>query len=123
MIQEFSGDGMLVSTSAGSTAYNYSLGGALAAPELDALQLTPIAPMNTNAYRCFRSSIVYPSSMKLTLTPNNRTSRDSIEVVNDGLTSSFRNVNKIEITQSDVTINIIRLETYNYWEKLNSKLL
>lgn len=61
--------------------------------------------------------------MKLTLTPNNRTSRDSIEVVNDGLTSSFRNVNKIEITQSDVTINIIRLETYNYWEKLNSKLL
>ena len=123
VIQEFSGDGMLVSTSAGSTAYNYSLGGALAAPELDALQLTPIAPMNTNAYRCFRSSLVYPSSMKLTLTPNNRTSRDSIEVVNDGLTSSFRNVNKIEITQSDVTINIIRLETYNYWEKLNSKLL
>lgn len=64
-IQEFIGDGILVSTPVGSTAYNYSLGGSLVAPELDALQLTPMAPMNTSAYRCFRSSILYPASKKL----------------------------------------------------------
>lgn len=122
-IQDFSGDGVLVSTSAGSTAYNYSLGGALAAPELDALQLTPIAPMNTNAYRCFRSSILYPADMKLTLKASERTSHDKIEVVYDGLSGVFKNVNEIRITQSSITVNLIRLESYNYWEKLKSKLL
>ena len=55
-IERFSGDGILVATSAGSTAYNYSLGGSIVDPRLKLLQVTPIAPMNTTAYRSFTSS-------------------------------------------------------------------
>ena len=50
-IEKFSGDGILVATSAGSTAYNYSLGGSIVDPRLNSLQVTPLAPMNTTAYR------------------------------------------------------------------------
>ena len=48
-IERFSGDGLLIATPAGSTAYNYSLGGSIVDPRLKLLQVTPIAPMNTTA--------------------------------------------------------------------------
>ena len=50
-IERFSGDGLCVSTPAGSTAYNYSLGGSIVDPRLNLLQVAPIAPMNSIAYR------------------------------------------------------------------------
>ena len=56
-IEKFSGDGIIVSTPAGSTAYNYSLGGALVDPRLHLLQLAPMAPMNNTAYRSLTSSM------------------------------------------------------------------
>ena len=55
LIQNFSGDGILVATSSGSTAYNYSAGGSIVDPSLDVLQVTPLSPINTNAYRSFTS--------------------------------------------------------------------
>lgn len=38
------GDGVIVSTASGSTAYNVSAGGPIISPDVDALCLTPIAP-------------------------------------------------------------------------------
>ena len=45
-IEKFSGDGILIATPAGSTAYNYSLGGSIVDPRLKLLQVTPIAPVS-----------------------------------------------------------------------------
>lgn len=122
-VQEFCGDGILVSTNVGSTAYNYSLGGAIVAPELDVLQLTPIAPSNTNAYRCFHSSVIYPSHKEVTLTTLKNTMDDEIIVAYDGLYQSFCKVNEIKIAQSPIEINLIRYSDYGYWLKLKDKLL
>ena len=68
-IEHFSGDGMLISTPMGSTAYNYSAGGSIVDPNLNLLQLTPIAPMNTNAYRSFTSSIILPTTSVISISP------------------------------------------------------
>jgi len=122
-VQNFSGDGVLISTSLGSTAYNYALGGSIISPELDAFQLTPIAPSNTNAYRCFRSSIMYPASLEMTLTPIRRSVDDKLEIVVDGLEYRYANIRKIVLHRSDKALHLIRFTNYNYWTKLNTKLL
>lgn len=122
-VQDFCGDGILVSTNVGSTAYNYSLGGSIVAPELDVLQMTPIAPSNTNAYRCFHSSVIYPSHKKVTLITENNTKTDELFIAYDGLLNTYDNVSKIVISQSEMSVNLIRFSDYGYWAKLKDKLL
>ena len=122
-IQEFSGDGILICTPVGSTAYNYSLGGAIISPDLHALQMTPVAPSNTNAYRCFPSSILYSDDQSVTVTPIRRTSSDQLLIAYDGVSGIYDNVDHIDVVRSDKLIRIIRFERYDYWKKLTSKLL
>ena len=50
-LEEFTGDGILIATSIGSTAYNISYGGSIVSPEFSTLQITPIAPINSKVYR------------------------------------------------------------------------
>lgn len=123
IIQQFSGDGILVSTPAGSTAYNYSLGGSIVSPELRMMQLTPVAPASTDAYRSYRSSIILPLDKKVTLRPLDRSAEEPLFFTYDGLESSFEKVKRIEFIISSRSVNIIRFEAYNYWEKLREKLL
>ncbi|MBR2674600.1 MAG: NAD(+)/NADH kinase [Mogibacterium sp.] len=122
-IQDFSGDGILVATAVGSTAYNYSLGGSLVSPDLNVLQLTPIAPMNTNAYRCFKSSILLPATDVVTIRGNGRSTGGAILLSFDGRTHEFNNVSHIEIRQDESEIHLIRQTSYDYWNMLSSKLL
>ena len=69
LLKDSAENGLLVSTPAGSTAYNYSLGGSIVDPRLRLLQATPIAPMNTTAYRSFTSSILLPPDLSMEVKP------------------------------------------------------
>ena len=122
-IQDFSGDGILISTPVGSTAYNYSLGGSLVSPDLDVLQITPIAPMSTNAYRCFNSSLILPSNETITVAGTGRCEGGTVLLSFDGRTHEFNGVQRIEITSSDKEIHLIRTSAYDHWGLLSSKLL
>ncbi len=121
LIQKFTGDGILCAPSSGSTAYNYSLGGAIVDPRLDSLQLTPIAPINTNAYRSFTSSLMLPSEKTIEVTPEER--ERNIYVFNDGYETGYTDVARINIRVSDTTINLIRRHDYDFWSKVKSKFL
>ena len=122
-VQDFSGDGILVSTPVGSTAYNYSLDGSLVSPDLNVLQLTPVAPMNTNAYRCFHSSILLPDNETIRIAGMGRSTKGTILLSFDGRTHEFNNVDYVEVTKSDKVIHLIRHKNYDYWKKLSNKLL
>ncbi len=122
-IESFSGDGILVATPAGSTAYNYSLGGSIVDPRLKMLQMTPIAPNNTTAYRSFTSSLMLPPELTLGVKPDLDKDNDYMYVVYDGCEHMYEKVSNISIGFSDKKITLIRFEGYNFWEKVMSKFL
>lgn len=120
-IEKFSGDGICVASPAGSTAYNYSLGGAIVDPRLKVLQVTPIAPMNTTAYRSFTSSILLPSDLYLGVVPEE--SYEEIKIITDSIENKFMKVEDIKIKLSDKVVNLVRFESYDFWDKVKTKFL
>lgn len=54
----YRGNGLMVSSVLGSSAYNKSLGGAIVDTSLEAMELTEIATIQNNAYRSLGSSLV-----------------------------------------------------------------
>ena len=120
-IEKFSGDGLILATSAGSTAYNYSVGGSIADPRLNLLQVTPIAPMNTTAYRSFTSSLLLPADLSLGVVPEQ--SKNQLYLNNDGFETSYNNVKYIEVRVSNTSVHLIRLKGYDFWSKVKDKFL
>lgn len=118
-IENFSGDGILISTSAGSTAYNYSLGGSIVDQRLDLLQINPVAPTNNSIYRSFTSSLLAPANEKIVI----ETKNDDLIIVIDGIENKTEDIKKITISIQDKVINIIRRKDYSFWKKVKEKFL
>lgn len=74
LLENYRGNGLNVSSSLGSSAYNKSLGGALIDPSLSILELTEIAPINNSFYRCLNSPLILSknSLIKIEVDENNK---------------------------------------------------
>ncbi len=121
-IERFSGDGILVSTPAGSTAYNYSLGGSIVDPRLSILQITPIAPMNTTAYRSFTSSVVLPQDLFVRIHPE-CVWECGLNIIEDGIEHKHNTVTEINFRFSETIVKLMRFENYDFWNKVKTKFL
>lgn len=121
-IEKFSGDGILVATPAGSTAYNYSLGGSIVDPRINILQVTPIAPMNTTAYRSLTSSILIPANVQLVIEPSDERSR-TLSVLFDSMDITYEGIEKIKLTLSHRKINLVHRNDQTFWSRVKDKFL
>ena len=121
-IEKFSGDGILISSSAGSTAYNYSLGGSIVDPRVALLQITPMAPMNTTVFRSFTSSLLVPPGLDVHIFPD-RNFKDSGYLIVDGEEYFFEHVEDIAVDLATDEIQLVRLSDYDFWSKVMSKFL
>lgn len=92
LLERFKGDGMLISTSIGSTAYNLSFGGSIVYFYLHTLQLTPIAPFNSSSYRNLQNSVVLPENITIEINPVNN---DHLWISADGENYNIQNVKRI----------------------------
>ena len=116
-LESFVGDGLLIATSFGSTAYNLSYGGSIVYNDLHTLQITPIAPLNNKVYKTLSNSVIIPQNKIITLETNN-----SIILTIDGENIIYENIGKIE-TFINKTIKFIRMNGYDYTKKVNEKFL
>ena len=121
-IERFSGDGLIVSTPTGSTAYNYSAGGSIIDPSLVVLQVTPLSPSNTNAYRSFTSSIVTAYDSLIEIKPES-TDVSSIQIVNDGFVNPIKELKRVTITSAADKVHVLRLNNYDFWDKVTNRFL
>ena len=119
LLENYAGDGLLVASSFGSTAYNLSFGGSLVYNTFKTLQITPIAPLNNRSYRNLLNSVIIPDKLVVKLLPQN----DNLLISVDGDNNFYNEVLKIEVKIDEKTIKIIRSKDYNFVKKVNEKFL
>ena len=118
LLEDFTGDGVLISTSTGSTAYNMSFGGAIVYNSLKTLSLTPIAPINNRAYRTLTNSFILPINTKIEMLGNN-----DLFFMIDGKNKEIKNVTKLEVCIDKKEIKCLRMNDFHFIKVINNKIL
>ena len=121
VLENYVGDGLLVSTSFGSTAYNLSFGGAIVYNTFHTLQLTPIAPLNSKSYRSLLNSLIIPSSKIISIKPE--VVSKNLLITIDGDNYKYNDVLSIDTFIKDKEIKILRMNDYDMIKKINEKFL
>jgi NAD+ kinase len=109
-------DGIIISTSTGSTAYSLSCGGPIIFPQSDTIVVTPVSPHNLNV-----RPIVLPDTCTLTFEVETRSANYLISC--DSRTAVIDTSIKFDIKKADFQLNLIRLNNESYLETLRKKLL
>lgn len=108
-------DGLVVSTSSGSTAYSLSVGGPIVLPESKVLIISPIAPHNLNI-----RPLVVPDNSELTLKMH---SRDGVFALTaDNRTVEVDEAVEVKITVAQFSLRRVRLNRSNFINALTEKL-
>ena len=116
----FVGDGILVSTSIGSTAYNLSFGGSIVYGSLHTLQITPIAPLNSKVYRSLLNSVIIPENKVISIIP---IKGNNLIISVDGTNQILKSVIEIVTKVGDKKIICLRMNEYNYSNIIHEKFL
>ncbi len=112
------GDGLIVATPTGSTAYALSCGGPIIRPNVDALVIVPIAP-HTLSDR----PLVVRSSSQITVRVEPRTDSQRAEVACDGETfGEIGRDDTLTIRVAEETVQLLHPRGQSYYDLLRSKL-
>jgi NAD+ kinase len=118
------GDGVIVCTPLGSTAYNASAGGPIIAPEVRALAVTPIAA-HSLAFR----PVVVAGSSTITLSMERVNDAEGVDgdagttlVVDGQLQGRLRRGDRLVLRLHERPVRLVRNPRGNYWSTLVQKL-
>lgn len=116
-LNEYRADGMIIATPTGSTAYNLSAGGPIAAPGAQMILLTPICPHTLNA----RSIVLSPEDIiRVEIRGNND---DGQVAVFDGDTMVELSVGDyVEIRKSQIQTTLVKLKNISFLDNLRDKM-
>ncbi len=116
-LMRFSGDGIIVSTSTGSTAYSLSVGGPIVDVDLEAVIVSPVAPHTLN-----RTSIVLRRDKALTVTVRD-TGDNGPYVSFDGQDHTLLGKgDRIDVCLSERYVRILSLGEFGQFQKVDKKL-
>lgn len=104
-IVDIQADGFLVSTPAGSTAYNMSAGGAVLAPGIQGFSVTAVCP-----YSYFKSIVVPPDSIVTLELLKPRT--EAVAIIDGRSLHTLQPFNTVECYASDNVTRFIRFRSF-----------
>ncbi|SCJ54071.1 Probable inorganic polyphosphate/ATP-NAD kinase [uncultured Clostridium sp.] len=113
----FKGDGLIIATPTGSTAYSFSAGGPFVYPDMDVITITPICPHTKSM-----QPIVLNGKSKIEIKADSYS--EEIYLTFDGQ-KSLKNIDKsiIRIKKSKENAKILLLDDYDYFKVLRKKIL
>ena len=108
-------DGLLVSTSSGSTAYSLSVGGPICVPESKVIIIAPIAPHNLNV-----RPLVVPDTTVVSISMR---SRDKVVAMSmDNRNVRLSSDATLEVKVAQFSLKRVRLEKSSFIKALTTKL-
>lgn len=109
----YRGDGLIISTPTGSTAYNLSLGGPIMYPLSKVFIMTPIAPHSLT-----QRPLVVPSDFTIEMT-----SPDELVIMVDGQDNySLKATEKLVIKGAEMSAKLLHKKEHSYFKVLREKL-
>lgn len=116
LVDKYNCDGVIVSTSTGSTAYNLSAGGPILAPNVEAFVITPIS-----SHSLHTRPFVYNMRDEVTIKVKNANTYAYLNIDGEDVCRLHEGC-VIKVNQSEYTAKFIRSRTYKFSEKLLDKM-
>ncbi len=116
--KEFYGDGVIISTPTGSTAYSLAAGGPIVEPQLDAWTLTSICPHSLSD-----RTLLLHAQTELTFVPQFKNETDQAAVSLDGQENFvLRHNDRVTIRRAACQARLITTEDFDFFSRLRQKL-
>ena len=115
-VSTYNGDGVIISTPTGSTAYSLSAGGPIVAPSCRSFLLTPLAPHNLTM-----RPIVMPDSSIVSLRINTRNNEALISA--DNRTFKIANDTFLTIKKAERYIRLAVPHNISFFDSLRNKMM
>jgi NAD+ kinase len=116
VVDNYSADGLIVSTPTGSTAYSLAAGGSILTPDIKAFIMTPIC-----AHSLHSRPIVYSDTSILTI--QQADCRGALNIIIDGKAiEEIVNFKQIKVTKADCYVEFISASDHDFFNKLLIKL-
>jgi NAD+ kinase len=117
-VARFRGDGVIVATPTGSTAYSLSVGGPILDPALAAVVVTPISP-----HTLTQRPLVVPATATIGLKVTGRRRDDGVHLALDGQTNFTLDPGRaIEVRESGSAATLLRPPESDNFHNLSEKL-
>jgi len=111
----FFGDGVIVATPTGSTAYSMAAGGPVVEPHADSLVVTPIC-----AHLSFAKSMVLSATRTVTL--RTLSDKQAMLLVDGQAEHPLTPDDRVVIRRSEKQFTLLRVKAHSFYEMLNRKL-
>ena len=116
LVAQYNGDGVILSTPTGSTAYSLSAGGPIVAPDCGCFLLTPLAPHNFGV-----RPVVVPDSAEIELTIHTRYGKAALSV--DNRSFSIGDGTHIKVRRAKEQILLVAPHNISFYETLHCKMM
>lgn len=116
LVAQYNGDGVIVSSPTGSTAYSLSAGGPIVSPDCHCFLITPLAPHNFGM-----RPVVIPDTAEIVLTIHTRHGKAMISI--DNRTYSLCDGETITLRRAQEQILLVTPHNISFYQTLHSKMM
>lgn len=114
-VDSYHGDGLIISSPTGSTAYSLSAGGPVVSPDVDAFVINPVC-----AHSLHSRPLVVGASARIEITLSS--GENAAAIIDGGKVISLEKETVVVITKADKTAAFISVNDKNFYGKLLEKM-
>ncbi len=117
-LESFRGDGLIISTPTGSTAYNLSAGGSILKPTGNMLAITPVCP-----HMLYSRPVIVDGDDVIKLSVNLKENQKGFINVDGEFFSEIYANETLEVKKAEEVVYLIKTESKNFYNVLKDKML